>query len=501
MKIKQEYVVLALIFCFVLGFRLFFALKNPNFTDSISYFNIRQIEHIKQTALPLYQDDLSYSGRFLVFLPFFQYLLAISSFFLPMMVVGKLMPAIFASSLVLITYLISFEITNSKESSLFTALVSGFIPVFVDETINVVSEYTLAIPLTLAVIYFLMKVRDDRRAVPLFLVSIFFLAITHLSVFVVIISMLFYLVLIRLENLKHSKAEMELILFSSFFVTWLGFVLFKRAFLLYGQAVVWQNIPLTIMAQHFKNFSVLEAIYKIGIIPFVFGFYMIYKTVFIEKDRRLYLLMSFALTVFILVWLRLIMLDLGLVYLSVFLTLLFSPFYKTLTDYIKKTRFSKNKGWFVVLLLLVFVVTAFLPCVGYANSAIERGFGEEEIRAFEWVRDKTKEDVVVLATLDEGHLVTAIAQRRDVVDDNFLMQPNADMRLNDVKIIYTTRFETEAIRLLNKYGVDYIFFSERARKEYKIEQMSYVEDEKCFRLVYNNSVKIYQSLCKIEVGG
>ena len=501
MKINRDYVLLALIFCFVLGFRLFFALRTPNFTDSTSYFNLRQIEHIKQTALPLYQDDLSYSGRFLVFLPFFHYLLAISSFFLPIWVVGKLMPAIFASCLVLITYLISFEITKSKESSLFTALVSGFIPIFIDETINTVSEYTLVIPLTLTVIYFLMKVRDDKRSVPLFLVSMFFLAITHQTVFVLVISLLFYLVLIRLEDLSHSKAETELILFSSFFVTWLGFVLFKRAFSLYGPAVVWQNIPLTIMAQHFKDLNVLEAIYKIGIIPFVFGFYMIYKTVFIEKDRRLYLLISFALTVFILVWLRLIRLDLGLVYLSIFLTLLFSPFYKTLIIYIKKTRFSKNKGWFVVLLLLIFVLTAFLPCVGYANAAIARAFGEEEIKAFEWARDKTKEDGVVLATLEEGHLVTAIAQRKNVVDNNFLMQQNVDQRLNDAKTIYTTMFETEAIRLLTKYGVDYILFSERARKEYKIEQLSYVGDEKCFRLVYNNSIKIYQSLCEIEVGG
>ena len=139
-----------------------------------------------------------------------------------------------------------------------------------------------------------------------------------------------------------------------------------------------------------------------------------------------------------------------------------------------------------------------MPCVGYARSAIARAFDEQEIEAFEWVKENTPEDAIVLATLDEGHLVNAIAQRRNVVDNNFLMQPTADQRLDAVKTIYTTRFETEAIRVLNKYSVDYIFFSEQAKREYSVEELNYVSDDKCFRLVYNNSVQIYKSLCEIE---
>ena len=498
MKINRDYLLLALIFFFVLGFRLFFLLRTTNFSDSTSYFNLRQIEHIKQTGFPIYQDDLSYSGRFFVFLPFFHYVLAIFSIILPFWLVGKLIPAIFASSLVLITYFISFEITNNAESSLFTSLIAGFIPVFIDRTTNAVSVYTLAIPLTLTVLYFLMKVINNTKYVPFFLISISLLAITHQSVFMLIISLLFYFVLIRLEKLKQSKAEFELILFSSFFITWLSFVLFKKAFLLYGPALIWQNLPPTIMAQYFKDFNILEAIYKIGIIPFVFGFYIIYKTVFIEKNRKIYLLISFALTVLILVWLRLVPLELGLIYLSVFLTLLFSPFYKILIEYIKKTKFSKNKNLFVIIFLFIFVLTSFIPSIGYANSAILRSVDGKEIEALNWLREKAPNSSVVLATLDEGHLITSIAQRKNVFDNNFLMQPQADQRLNDVKIIYTTKFETEAIRLLNKYNVDYIIFSENAKKDYQITQLDYVADEKCFKLVYDNSIKIYNSLCKIE---
>ena len=43
------------------------------------------------------------------------------------------------------------------------------------------------------------------------------------------------------------------------------------------------------------DFNILEAIYRIGIIPFIFGFYTIYKTVFVEKRRKLYVLIAIAL--------------------------------------------------------------------------------------------------------------------------------------------------------------------------------------------------------------
>lgn len=490
--------VLGLVFCLVLAFRLSFSLMSPNFSDSTSYFNLRQVEHIKETGLPLYHDDLSYSGRFFVFLPFFHYLLAVFSIFLPIMVVGKVLPAIFASSLVIISYFIALDLTNHKESAIFTALISGFIPIFIDETINTVSVYTLAIPLTLATVYFLMKVMGDRKYVPHFLVFILLLGLTNASVFILIVSLLFYLVLVRLERLKPSRAETELILFSGFFITWLSFVVFKRAFLSLGPALIWQNLPPTIVTQYFKDFNILEAIYRIGIIPFIFGFYIIYKTVFVEKRRKLYLLIAFALTVLLLVWLRLVALDMGLVYLSVLLTLLFSPFYRALIIYISKTRFSNRKNLFVVLFLLVFFVSSFFPGVSYANAAITRAFSDEQINAFEWIRENTPQEAVVLATLNEGHLVNAIANRKNVADTNFLMQPLAEQRLNDINRIYSTGFEIEAIRLLNKYDVDYIYFSELAQSQYSVDELSYVGDEKCFKLVYNDAVKIYKSLCEID---
>lgn len=499
MSIKRNHALLLCIFLLVLGFRLFFSLSTPEFSDSTSYFNLRQIEHISEHGIPLYQDDLSYSGRLLVFLPFFHYLLAFFSLFLPSWLVGKILTAIFASSIVILTYLISLEITKDQEAALLTSLISGFIPVFIESTINSLSVFTLAIPLTLTALYSLIRVEENKEFVSLFLISVILLAITHQSVFFLIGGLLFYLLLINLEKLRKSKAEMELILFSAFFITWLSFVIFKKAFLLYGPSLFWQNIPYLIRAQLFKEFDILEAIYKIGIIPFIMGFFIIYKTVFMDKRRKIYLIISLALTVFMLTWIGIVALDSGLIYLSVFLTLLFAPAYKILTIYLNKTTFAKRKNLFVVLVLFIFVITSLLPSIGYAKSSIDNAYDEELISAFEWIQKNTREDDVILATLDEGHLINKIADRKNVIDDNFLMQFNVDQRLDDVNSIFTTKFETEAIRLLNKYDVDYILFSEIAEQEYGITKLDFVFDENCFELVYDDSTKIYKTLCKIEV--
>ena len=497
MSIKRNPALLVGIFLLVLSFRLFFSLSAQEFSDSTTYFNLRQVEQISETGFPQYQDDLSYSGRFLVFLPLFHYMLAFFNLFIPIWLVGKILPAIFASSVVILVYLITLDITKDKEAALFTSLISGFIPIFIENTINTVSVYTLVIPLTLTAVYSIIKVEENKEFVSLYLISTILLAITHQSVFIVILSLLAYLLMIYLEKLRRNKAEMELILFSAFFITWLSFIIFKRAFLLYGPNLVWQNMPSLVRAQLFKEFDILEAIYQIGIIPFILGFFMIYKTVFVDKRRKIYLIISLALTSFLLTWLGVIALDSGLIFMSVFLTLLFGPAYKILTSYLKKTTFAKRKNLLIGIFLLIFVFTSLLPSINYAKSSVEESYDYKEISAFEWVRANTGEDAIIFASLEEGHLINYISERKNVIDNNFLMQVNADQRLGDVNTIFTTKFETEAIRLLNKYDVDYILFSENAREEYEISKLEYVFDENCFELVYDDSTKIYKTLCKI----
>jgi len=55
-----------------------------------------------------------------------------------------------------------------------------------------------------------------------------------------------------------------------------------------------------------------------------------------------------------------------------------------------------------------------------------------------------------------------------------------EQRVKDVSVIYTTFSSAIAIDLIKKYNVNYIYFSEQAKNKYKITEIFYIKDEKCF---------------------
>ena len=144
MKIKAKY-LLVLVFLLTLGFRLFMVFSVPNFSDDTAYFYLRHIENLAENKQLIFYDKLSYGGRYVLQPPLFNIIMALLSFGNLFML--KLLPEIFFSFLVIIVYFISKEISNNEYSSLFAALLSGFIPVFLSNTLNVISPYSLALPL------------------------------------------------------------------------------------------------------------------------------------------------------------------------------------------------------------------------------------------------------------------------------------------------------------------------------------------------------------------
>ena len=70
-------------------------------------------------------------------------------------------------------------------------------------------------------------------------------------------------------------------------------------------------------------------------------------------------------------------------------------------------------------------------------------------------------------------------------------------RIKDISTIYSTVFETEAVKLLNKYNVKYIYLSPNTKNNYG--KMGYAEKSKCFEKVYDKEdVEIYKCLCVLE---
>ena len=490
--------ILMLIFLITLAARLYFSFSTQ-YLDINAYFAVRQVEHIRETGFFLTYDPLSYGGRLQSFSHLFYYLLAFFRLFLPDFFVYKVLINIFASSLIFVTYFLSMEITQKKkEASFFASFVSGFIPIFFSKTFNNVSFYSLIIPLTFLLIYFFVKVEHSYKYVPYFLVTIALLRLSHPSAFLLTIVLVVYLIFIKVENVKVNRAEVELTLFSLFVIMWSLFITFKKAFLIHGQQVIWLNIPDQILSSYFKELSFFEIFSGIGIMPFIFGVYIIYKNIYVEKNKIVFLLSSFAITVFLLLLLKLIELETGLMFLGAILSILISKFYSLFFSYLEKTRISRFKFIFITGIILLFVVTSVIPSFYYAMSDLGNSLKKNELESLVWIKENTAKDSIVLSSVNEGHLINYFSERANVADSNFLLVKDANQRAEDIKTVYTTGFETESVRLLNKYNINYVYFSDRIKKEFNIKAFESGKYENCFKLVYDKQVKIYESICNLE---
>lgn len=493
---KKEYQLVLLIFLVTLATRLFFAFQTPFFSHE-AYFNIRQIEYITHNGKPFFYDELSYGGRYFIFPPLFQYALSLFSLILPVSFVAKVLPNIFASSLVFAVYLVAKRITKDRLASYFSAFVSGFLPIFFSKTINSISVYSLLLPLIFFAIYCLLKIKEDRRYLAGFIVLMFILPLTHQMAVLFLIGMVVYMLLAVAEGIPQDRAEFEVIIFSAFVIFWIQFLIYKQAFLQHGLSIIWQNIPITLLGKYFSELNVLQAIYQIGVVPFIFGIFVIYQHIFRKKSKDIYLLFGFALGAGLLLWLRLIQLELGLMFLGIILAILFSQFYKDFSIYLEKTKAAKYRRAIIAMFLVIFIFTSVFPSLSYANQAIKDSLTEKESLDMNWMRLNTKKNTVILASLTDSYVIEALANRKTVMDPNFLLIPNIEQRYSDFQTMLTTPYETDAIRLLNKYGVFYIYFSDNLKEEYGVEKPIYLSNKKCFDMIDEN-VNVYEASCEVE---
>lgn len=500
MKTTRAAFFLILIILATFLLRLYFSFQAEGFNDDRSYWALRQAAEIKKGWSPIFNDPLSYGGRTIVFTPLFHYLLAFFSLLMPLELAGRVMPNLFASLAAVPVFLISRDLTSNK-IALFASFISSFIPVFFIRTFNTVTEYSVMVPLILLLIFLFIRINRDAKYQLFFLSALLATVFMHPTAVIFIIGLLIFILLMKLERMRVMTAEIELAIFSSLFALWLYFLLFKKAFLLYGSSIIWHNIPTSIHAGYFSDVSILSMLQLIGLIPFLYGVYIFYKYSFKQKNRNIFLIMSFIIAAGILLWLKLVQFHEGLIFLGVFLLLLTCVYLKLFFDYLSKTKFHRYENLFIASLLLGFIATSLIPTLVYAREEVRKSFSEDELRAFEWMKWNLPENSIVLASPEEGHLITAISEKRNVIDSNYLFIEDIDRLFNDVSTIYTTKYETQAIDLLSEKGITHIYFSPRIADYYGIQQISYLHDANCFRILYEETgagISIYESVCRLK---
>ena len=491
---KKSKIILFILFLLVFAIRLYFSFQTQGFLTDESYFHIRQINHILESGFPLLSDDLLPEGRVFIFSPLFDYVLAFFSLFAPIEIAAKIISNLFAASLIISIYLFVHFFTKNNHVALVSALISGFIPIFVGETFASISVYPLAFTLILFLLYNYFNLPKNLG---LFVTTLFILIFLHPISLIFVLGLCFYYILIVVEGVTREKWEFEVVLFSLFLGLWAHFLIYKDALLLYGKQVFWQNIPSNLLSVYFTDITILEALIRIGIIPFVGGIFIIWKYLFRKKSRYIHLLIAFTLISALLLWLKLITPKIGLILLSFFFVLLFAQFYVSFLAYLQSTRFGKYEKLVQIAVILVFIFTSVFPSLSYSQEVIQNSFIEEEIQSLEWLKENTQENAVIMALPQEGNLIEAIAQRKTVLDTHFISIADAEERFNDIQTFYTTPSRIQAVEIQNKYNVKYVYFSPAAQKMFGLEKLAFLHPL-CFVPIYDKEVFIYKAKCEVE---
>ncbi|MGM5488019.1 MAG: hypothetical protein ACQESG_03665 [Nanobdellota archaeon] len=494
---NRKGVTLVVIFLVFLAIRLLFAFQAETFSDDESYFSLRQVEAITDSGIPLYEDSLSYGGRIQLFCPLFYYILAFFNLFMPITLVGKLIPNIIANTVIFSGYLLVHDITRNQRLSLIISGLVASVPIFFSQTFNHISSLVLVFPLSLLMMHAFLNINKSKTYTKIFIASILVLSLTHITAYVIIFGFLAYLLLLRLENLQQTKAELEIILFSVLFVFWTQFIIFKKAFLEYGPAILLQNIPRQVVET--QQVLVLDIITLVGILPLLGGMYIIYKYSFKEKKRPIYLLLAFFIVLAVFMTTNLIPLSIGLIFSALLLTILFAQSVKLSLLFIDRSKFSHLRGLMILFFVLAYGLTIFVPTLHFSAIELDNRLSESEVEAMHFLKNHTEQDAVILTPYILGHFVAYNAERTTVADGNFLLIENINQRFEDIREMYQTDFETKAIELLNKYDIDYIYISDRVKDFYGIRQVGYVTDQDCFQLVFEEGdIQIFKSICDLK---
>ncbi len=488
----KSWVGLTVVFLIILGLRLYFAFQTPYYSSDTSYLHVRATETILEGKI-LWQDPLGYGGRTLVMSPLFDAILAFFTLFMPLSLVFKLIPNIFASLLVIPAFLISYKLSQKNWVALFAAFFASIIPAYLSNTFNHITPLTLAIPIFFFLAYAWLQTPKRAWIITFLSLLLVFVFLHPLSI-VFVLSIGAYIILSSLEHLKPTNAEYELGLFSLFFALWAQFLLYKKLILFHGPSVIWQNIPKEMLSAFYSNITIFDAIWQIGLVPLTGGTYALYKTAFKTQQKETQLLLAITIVSTITLWFKLIDVTTGFILLGITLALLFSQRIILFTSFISETKISKYGPALTILILLSALSTVVYPAYAETKEQLSHTITQEEITALETLSQETPEDATIIAPANYGNYITAIAKRKNAIDEYFLLRPRINERYQDITRLYKTTFQTEAVELFDKYEANYIIVP----PSYK--DIAYGNSQ-CFTRIQATNIQVYEKNpeCKVRV--
>ncbi|MBS3162921.1 hypothetical protein J4467_03265 [Candidatus Woesearchaeota archaeon] len=487
MKLSKVHIILLFIFLASFIFQLFFALQVPFYSSDDAYFNLRHSKYISENYTPLIYDPLSYGGNYILDTHVYHYFLGLFDIISPDFIY-KILPCLLSSLIIFIVFFLSKEITNDDNASLFAASLSAFIPTFLTATLNQISVISVSIPLFFLVVYLFLKIKSKQS---LFLyLSVILILLDPLNLLLLFTLLIFGLLMLS-QSLQIKSEEYEALGLVATFLILVNLILYKSVYLEMGLSAIWENIPLEIYGNIFQNFNLLETITLVGFIPLILGIIgiILYK----QKNTAITFLSSILLADFALLLMRLIPFKEGLIFLSIILGILSSITFMHFRKYLSITKLFSYEKVLITLLVLISIASLLIPSIYASSSVINDNVQQQEIDALQWLKFNTPRESVIAGNVYEGNLIISISDRANIIDNQFI---NAEDRITDINLLFITESLVKAKKVLDKYGVEYIYFSQKSKELYNTETLVYTIDETCFKEVYKNEfATIYQVVC------
>ncbi|MBN1175006.1 hypothetical protein JXA48_00010 [Candidatus Woesearchaeota archaeon] len=494
MKKTQQNVLFAILLAVALFIVIlqFQTVSSTNYPSYSSFYGVRQVESIQKNGFPTIFDDLSYQGRVDVTQILFYYLSSFFTLFIPVLLFFKYASIFIWALIVFLIYYVSNQLFANKMIIWLITFFTALSPILFTANLNTFEPTALFAVFFLLILnsFFSIKEENSLTFVVLILLSTF---VSSLSL-IFVVGFLIYVILIKISSKKLSGFELELILFSGVFITWLHFILYRKLFLEHGVSLFQASIPTELLLGSFYGLSVPMAIAIAGMLPLLLGLYGTYYVLFQEVNKKHLLLVSFLFSFIIALWAGFISFTQGFLFITLLLLLLSGVTLKQFNGYLNKTVLQKLKPLFVIL-ALVLVIVNFIPVLGYSSFIQTQSPTKDEMQTMKFIEQNTAKESTVLSTIQEGHLISSQGKRKNFFDTNFIFAPQANQRYQDAKNMFLSKSETAVVGQMDYYGIDYVYISPQTQKTYPTTT-SVFENGDCFNLIFEtNTTKLFEETC------
>ena len=432
------------------------------------------------TDLTIQHEDASFGGRTLTRIPLLEATYLLLEGILGSLGARAALLLAFASSLFLLTALAA-RLADSHYAALFALLLIASSPVVLAKPLAF-NDALLAVPLLLMMLFLL---ESKRTAFPLLLSAFLLVTLVNLTSALIILALIIAHTIAVSHGKAHDTKRIELI-FAFLALFGLALLLFFREPT--ADAILTLSPHLTTIDD---PLSVLQRILSLG--PLLLAAasasaYLIYA-------RK----MTWAYTTLALsaVSLAMMLISDHEIYTTTFAftaAAMSAIAFSYLFGYVSVSKIADYRK------ALSAAIAIFIIIAGTAQSAVTITTtladlpGENELRAYEFVRERTSEDAIIFTPIERASVAAYYTQRTPLITKDFTGVADPDRWHSDHTVLTTARSTLRALHVINAHSIEALIFTEPV--PFYLNETE--RDQRCFETHDFTNIQVFFVRCSIS---